>query len=395
MPYAASFTGPTVIWFIPVSCLLPFALFPLFYAVIHKYDCLLFGRYHLALPVSAFVAALFFVLAWSPCGGATSRSLAVFFGSLFFVSAISVYRYCAFSVRARLAGGGIVSTTPLYEGLCALGAVAAVVAFWCFSAYGDGDTAYVDTAYVLGGVSVIFAFVQYLATHYGIPRLGGRKRQRTVAEVFRAFYGGLNKKVYFSALLFETAFACLSALIVYFAFMSGEGLFNTAVIVAVLVGVYAVCALSCTRIVKRRTIMLSAAECVCASAACVILVVAAAVAPSGRALTACLVLSAIFTGAGGAMAVRQTKLRFLTIKSRITVGTVFILLELTMLAAAAIAFTVAAVVATAVSATGSLTSFIYGFAAAAVFAVVALSLAGRSSGANADDGEADKVTDAA
>lgn len=393
VPYIARLDGTIVMWFIPVACLVPFAILPLFYLIIHKSDMLLFGRYHLALPISAFVAAFFFAMAWSARDGGPAGNCLIFFGALFFVSAIAVHRYCAFSVRARLTGGGIVSSAPFNEILCAAGAAAAVVVFFGFLYY-DEETAYINTAFVLSGVSIVLAMTQYLATHYGIPRLGGRRRARTVKSVFAAFYGGLDRKMYFSALFFESAFSTISALIVYFGFFAGAGVYRTVIAAATLVGVYALAACACTRIVKRRTVMLSAMEFVCATCACVLLVCAAATELGGDGLYACLIAAAVLTGLGGAVSVRQTKLRFLTIKSRITIGTVYILLELTMLAAAAIAFTVASVVITVISYSGDITGFIYGFAAATVLAVVAMALAGRSKRAVAEsDGDIGDIID--
>ena len=387
VPYAASAPGITVMWLMPAACLVPFVLLPLFYWLIHRSDTLLFGRYHFALPVSAFVAALFFVMAWSADRAAPSQICLVFFGALFFTSAVTVYRYCAFSVRARLTGSGIVSTAPLYEMLCTLGAGAVIATLAGFLSY-DNATAYINTSYVIGAVGVLLAFTQYLVTHYGIPRLGGvRKRSRPIKSVFGTFFGGLDKRMYFSALLFQSAFASVAAVTVYFGFSSGAGVYETVICSAVLVFVYAIAACACTRIVKRRTLMLSVTEFVCAALACVILVLAATLHPSGNALLACLMIASALTGIGGAVAVRQTKLRFLSVKPHITVGTVYILLELTMLASAAVAFTVAAASATAYTLTGGLVSFVYGFAATALFAAVALALAGHGKSADPDEPE--------
>ena len=96
-----------------------------------------------------------------------------------------------------------------------------------------------------------------------------------------------------------------------------------------------------------------------------------------RATEACVMIAAGVTGIGGAMAVRQTRLRFITIKPRITSGVIFVLYGLTAFAAVAVAFLVAAVVTEILYAAPSVTAFVYGFAAAGVFAVVAFALAGK------------------
>ena len=171
VPYVANNGGVTVMWFIPIACLMPFALMPLVYLGIHKFDTLLFGRYHFVMPVSAFLASPFFVMAWSARGVGASQACLVFFGMLVFAVTVMVYRYCAFSVRSRLTGTNIVDKAPYYELICAIGCVAAVVTFAGFMYY-DGETAFVNTAYVMAGVSVLIANAQYLHTFYGIPRLG-------------------------------------------------------------------------------------------------------------------------------------------------------------------------------------------------------------------------------
>ncbi len=374
-PYAATFAGTLVIWFLPIACLIPFILMPLFYNMVHRVDTLLFGRYHLAMPVSAFTAALFFVMGWSATSDSPSQVCLVFFGSTVFVTAITVYRYCSFSVRARLSGSGLVSRTSQYEIIGALGSCTAIGAFVGFLHY-DPTTAYINTAYVLSCVCVLSAIVQYLATCYGIPILGG-KRVQAVKSVFGTFYGGLDKKTYFSALLFESAYAAVAALVVYFGFTLGVGMYKTMIVAGTLVAVYALVACICTRWVRHRSMVLSVVNLLCMVTAAGILIVVAALDGGGNELFACLIVSATDIGCGGAVAVRQTKLRFLTIKPHITVGTVYILLELTMLASAAIAFLTAAVVTAAVGATHSTAAFIYGFASAVVLCAVAFALAGK------------------
>ncbi len=374
-PYVSSNGGTLVMWFLPLACIVPFAVMPLVYMGIHKYDTLLFGRYHFVMPISAFLAAPFFVMAWSASGVGASQSCLVFFGVLVFVMTIMIYRYCAFSVRARLGGVSIVDKYPVYEIVCAVGCVVAAVAFALFLRY-DPDTVYVNTAYVMGGVTVLLALVQYLITFYGIPRLGGR-RVESAKSVFNSFFGGLDVKMYLSALFFEAAFAIVAALLVYFGFALNIGLSGIIAVAATVIAVYGISAYFCARYITRRSMKLSIMNIVCVILPCGILTLLAALDKTGDGVLAGLIIAAVILGVGGAVAVRQTKLRLLTVKPRVTSGSVFILFDLTMCAAAGIALISAAIVANVLSWSLSVTAFIYGFAIAVALAIVAMILCSR------------------
>lgn len=377
-PYAVLNGGTVVMWLMPLACLLPFALMPLFYWIIHRYDSLLFGRYHLAMPLSAVIAALFFVIAWSADGIGAAQSCLMFFGAAVFAASIMIYRYCAFSVRVRLNGVGVVGKSPCYYAFCAAGAVASVATlagFW----YYEPATAFLNTAYIMGAACLVLALLQYFTSYYGIPQLGG-KRVQTLKSAYRSFYGGLDKKMYFSALLFEAAFAVSAVVLVYFCTALGVDMYRTLAVAAVMTAAYGISAFFCTRRIKRRTIVLSAVDFACVVLPCALLTVLAALSPTKASPLPYLFVAAAFLGAGGAVVVRQTKLRFLTVKPRITGGIVFILLELTMFAAAAFGMTVVALVHTVGQYVFLPTAFIYGFAAAAASASAAFALAGKRRG---------------
>ena len=371
VPYVSA-VDTTIMWVMPVLCILPFAVMPLVYMVIHRFDTLLFGRYHFVMPLSAFLCAPFFVIAWSANGAGMAQTYAVFFGMLVFALTVMIYRYCAFSVRARLSDMGIVDKYPLYELFCALGSIAACGAFAGFLHY-NSQTVYVNTAYVMGGATVLFALIQYLITFYDIPRLGGR-RVEGVKSVFKSFYGGIDVKLYLSALLFEAAFAVNAALIVYFAFALGVDIYGVMAIVATVIVAYGISACFCARIIVRRSVFLSVINIIYIVLSCGTLALLAALNKSGSGTFAGLIIVAVIVGLGGAVAVRQTKLRLLTVKPRVTTGTVFILSELTMFAAVGIALLAAAVVVAVLQSTMSVTAFIYGFAIAVVLALLAMLL---------------------
>ena len=370
VPYVS--TGGLVIWFLPLTCIVPFVLMPIVYMIIHRYDTLLFGRYHFCMPLSAFAAAPFFVIAWSASGTGGTKSLLLFFGVLLFIAMIMIYRYCAFSVRARLSNIGIVDRFLFYDVFCAVGCLAVVGAFAGFLHY-DGSTAHINTAYVMGGATVLLALIQYLITFYNIPRLGGR-RAESIKSVFASFYSGMDVKLYMSALLFEAAFATCAALLVYFAVALSVGIYGIIGVVATVIAVFGVFTCLCAKLVVHRSMLLSVMNVVYIVLACGALTLVAAFGKPGGGTLAGLIISAAIVGVGGAAAVRQTKLRLLTVKPRVTTGTVFILSELTMLAAAGIAMLVAAIVVTVLNATLSVTAFIYGFAIAVLLAAVALVL---------------------
>ena len=60
LPYCAEH-GKLVTAFMPLAMLAPIAFMPLVYSLLHRFDTLLFGRYHLVMPLSAFLSAPFFV----------------------------------------------------------------------------------------------------------------------------------------------------------------------------------------------------------------------------------------------------------------------------------------------------------------------------------------------
>lgn len=372
-PYAATFGGKLVMWFLPIAALVPFAVMPFVYMLVHRADILLFGRYHLIMPTSAFLAALFFVAAFCAQGRGAADACLIFFGALIFAVSILIYRYCAFSVRARL-GNGSLGFSPLSACFSAAGSVSAISAYYGFLYY-DPSTAFLNTAYVLSAACVILALAQYLTTYYGIPRLGGKRVQST-KNVFRALFSGLDKRSYFSALFFLAAFASVAVLTVYYAGVVLDNMYEATACATVFVACYAAGVLVCERYVKRRSKSLSVAELLCAIIAAGLLVTVAYVDFVGATKAMVMIASGI-AGAGGAAAVRQTKLRLITIKSRITSGIVFVLYGLTAFAAIAAAFLTAAVVTEIYYADPSATAFVYGFAAAAVFAVTAFALAGK------------------
>lgn len=376
VPYVAMAGDAVVVWFLPIACLIPFAVAPLFYMIVHRMDILLFGRYHLIMPLSAFISALFFVLMFSALKISAAGSCLIFFGLTVFATFIAVYKYCSFSVRTRLDGEGFASSPLLYFCFSVCGGVAALASFVGFW-FGGSESAFLDAAYVMGGLNTVAALVQYLTSYYDIPRLSG-KRVLSIKSVFRAFYTGINKRVYFSTLLFISAFAVISTLIVYFGLLVVFDVFATAGIAAVLLACYAVASILCKYFIKYRSIMLSAFNFVCFTIAVIFLVAVAASGLNGAGAAALVYIAAAFCGVGGAATARQTVLRFIAVKPRATSGVIYLLTELTVFAAAAIALTVAACIITA----SNIYGFICGFAVAVALSIAAIALSRKKSGAS-------------
>lgn len=369
VPYAVQYCGVITAAFLPLVCLLPFAVMPVLYSAVHRADTLLFGRYHLIMPLSAFVAALFFVLIWSSDSASSAAGAClIFFGALVFVIAATLYRYCSFSVRARLAGENIVKPHGAAFCFSAAGAAVAVAAVTGFRYY-DETTMFLNAAYVIGAACIILAFSQYLCTYFGIPRLGGRRVQ-TVKSSFRMLYAGLNKRAYFSALFFEAAFITLAALIVYFGYALGIAVYVPIASASALVVGFALTAYACAKKVKHRSKLLSVSVLLCLFFASAALTVEAVLDLPPDGASACLIGSAALIGAGGAAAERQMRLGFLTVKPRATSGIVFILIELTRLAATAVALAAVIISCAVYAHGGSLYAFPYGFCAAAAFSAV-------------------------
>ncbi len=356
--------------FVPIGCLLPFALMPLMYSVVHRFVPLLFGRYHLIMPLSAFVAALFFVLFWSADGGVGGGFIVVFCSAITVFASV-LYRYCSFSIRTRTADDGIMPSVRSLI-LVAIGGASAVGAIAGFSVY-DRDTALLNSAYVIAALDVILVMVQYLSSFYFIPELGG-KRVMSVKSVFGSFYCGLHKRTYFSALLFIAAYAVLATAIVP---LSGAatGIWYVPIVAAgVIITAFAAASAVCAYAIKHRSRALTIAVFAFLAVAAIFIAITKTVAfnAGSAAAIAVVVIGSLCIGIGGALALRQTYLRFLTVKSHLTSGMVYILAELAVCAAIAIAVAVALSIGAAYGNNGDVTDFIYSTVAAAALGIAAL-----------------------
>ncbi|MBD5131810.1 MAG: hypothetical protein HDT28_04355 [Clostridiales bacterium] len=365
VPFIATSQASIITWFLPLCCLIPLAVMPLFYLLVHRVDMLLFGRYHLVMPISAFVSAISFVMMFT-----NQNSIAlVFIGALVFAVSITLYRYCAFSVRARLGGFGITSHS-LWSGVFSvLGAVGALASYAGFM-YADPETMYINCAYVISLTCVVLAMVQYLVTHYGIPKLVGR-RALTVKSVYRTFYTGLDIRLFVSSFLFQAAFACIAALLLFFTAVRGIWIYTTVfVALAVVCGYGAMQSVSAKYVTKCNNVLLGVLTGGFAVSSA-LLIIASVVPMNIAGFTAIVIVTSVIVGACGALCVRLTKLRVVAIKPHITSGVVYILTELVTLLAFAVALLAAAIVVTIWF---DLTSFICGFAVAAVLATIALAI---------------------
>ncbi len=369
-PYIVERCGVLALAFMPLALLLPFAVMPVFYSLIHRFSPLMFGRYHLVMPVTGMASALFYVMLWSSDGVGASGACLAFFGMLAFIEALLVYKYCSFSVRTRLGGEGVDKTSIPSIGFALLGAAAALSTQYGFYFY-DKATMYLNAAYIVGAATVILSLVQYFATYTEIPRLGGRRVQ-SIKSVFKTFYVGLNRRTYLSSMFYMTAFVTVAALGAYFAYAGGGSRLSVSVTCAFIAAYAAVFAVTSVKL-KRRSVGLSVAVTVILALSSIAFGLAM-LDLGAEARTALCVIGAALVGGGGALCFRQMRMRFVSIKSRATVGTVYLLIELTVCAAAAIALVVLVICYGAGLRNGALVGFAYGFGAGGLFAVVGLAL---------------------
>lgn len=368
--YCASRASVAVMACLIIACVVPFCLMPLVYVALHRFSPLLFGRYHLALPLSALLSALFFVLMYSATDGSPLSSSMIFFGAVLFSSALACYRYCSFSVRVRQ---GAEFGVPLAgKILAAFGAVAALACLFGFYRY-DPETAFANTAYVLGALGCIFAMIQYLTTFYSVPKFSG-SRKITVKQAFRAVYGGIDKKLFFGAVC--AVGACFTSLGLSAYVCSSLGLSPEISICAAAAAAcgYAAGAAACFKI--RRSSIASAIAFVLSATAVGALMVAVIVQMPSSAAAGVISAACALCGGGLAAAVRAKSVRFVAVKPDNTVGTAFILTKLADLGGLAVTTAIAATCVSIVTRAGVMASdaLVSAFAVAAALAVVGFAL---------------------
>lgn len=322
---------------IVLACLIPFAVMPLVYAAMHRFSPLLFGRYHLFLPISAFSAAFCFVLMFSSLDGTPSEQCLIFFGSVLFASAIACYRYSSFSVRVRLDGSDFGMSVE-GKALAALGAASALACIGGFYAY-DPSTMFINTAYVLAALCSIWAIAQYLTTFYSVPKFSG-SRKMTVKQAFRSVYYGLDKMTFFAAVCAMGACTTVIALSAYFCIIWGMPAYAPLVAATAAVCGYAIAAAGLCRM--NNNAVVAAVAFGLSVIAIVVFIIVSAVKVSAPAAVAFDTTACFFAGGGLAAAVAVKRRRFVAVKPRNTVGTAFILSGLADYGGCAIATAVCA-----------------------------------------------------
>lgn len=365
VPYCASVCGSLVIAFLPLVFIIPFALMPVVYALVHRFNPLLFGRYHLFMPLSAMVGALFFVMSFSAEGGGGQAAL-VFFGLLVFVSSLIIYRYCSFSVAARLGGKSIAKLRTEEVVFAVIGAALSFVSIYCFYTY-DPQTMFINSAYLAGGLCVIAALVQYLRTVNETPRLSV-KRIRTVKSVFRSFYVGLDTRLFLSSVFFISAFVGIGGLLVYYVLTLGLATYIAVVTAAVVAGTYAIGYVLSHKLINKRTVALSVVIAVTLVISAVLFAMSVAFNDVGK--ICCIMPAAVFVGVGGALCSRQARMRFLSVKPHATSGTVYMLMKLARCAGVAIALVPIAISCLVYAYVGTALCLSYGFVALALLPIV-------------------------
>lgn len=330
LPYALKFEGRYSLFYIPLALGVAFAALPIAYALIHRYSPVLFGRYHLALPATGLLTALFFVFVWSGKTGGAADNVLCFFGVALFAVTLLVYRYCVFSVRVRLVGDDF-KRPSVYDGaVSALGIAGAVATLYGFYVY-DESTMFINSAYVLGAVTLIFVFAQYFASYTEIPNLGG-KRPMSVAAAFKECYCGIRRRTYLSSLFFVSAFLAVASVLVYAVKILGLGS-GTAFLSAMLAVIAYMTVSALFSRFELPNLHSTVATAVFLALAAVFVTVAAF---AGDAASGLIPTAAVFAGAGGGLCVRRMRVGFMSVKTSATSGIIYIITELCTVAAASI-----------------------------------------------------------
>ncbi|MCH5160847.1 MAG: hypothetical protein J1G04_02340 [Clostridiales bacterium] len=356
VPYVNSYGGVIVSSVMPLAFLLPFILLPIVYSLMYRFNPLMFGRYHLVMPISAIISALVFVTAFSVTDNSVIGMLTITIGMAVFVFSFLVYLYCMFSVSARRGGAKIGKADFTSVSAAFIGGGAAVGTMYGFYCY-DKAAMYSDCALTLAAACLIISFIGYLATFNDVPVLGG-KQVRPVKRVFVSFYGGVDKRAYFSALMLLAAFVTIAALSVVHTINIAPSGYEF-VVAGSVVTAFVLCYCLARILFNRRynALVVLATFCLISSAALFITSIFINE-------IAFVISASALCGGGGAFALKFMGIRFLYIKSRVTSGLVFNLMSLTVCAAFAVALAVAAV------ATNVKDGFIYGFAFAGLAAIV-------------------------
>lgn len=363
VPYCIATVGGYVMWILPVACLIPFAVMPLLYTLIHRFSPLLFGRYHLFLPISGVLSAVFSVLMWSAVDGSAASVCALFFGAVLFASFNVVYRYCAFSVRIRLIGDDV-ALPPLTSRLIAFIGAASAFGAACGFYYSDSSAMFMNTAYTVGAVSIIGVAIHYLASYTEIPKLGS-KRYITVGDAFRDLYSGINARLFISPTLLLAAFAVVAALVAYLSFFT-VGAECAFAATGALLGAFAVGTVVFAKLISSHNVTgVTALALVILSTVFMFTAVGVDGIRYG-----CLVAGSVFAGLSGACAMRLARLCAVSLKRGMTGGTVFILLGFVILAAGAFVCNACAAAAFVTAAVG-LDGFYVGIGIADIAAIAA------------------------
>ena len=371
VPYFVSRLGAVPLAFLPLIFIVPFAALPLLYVLIHRFSPLIFGRYHLIMPLSAILCAVFFVLAFSANDGGDIAL--VFSGLVLFLVSLVAYRYCSFSVAARLSGKSIAKLRTEEAVFGAIGMALCFLSIYSFYKY-NPDTLFLNSAYLCGALCLITALIQYLATVSETPRLSG-KRLRSVKSVFRTFFVGLEKRVFLSSMFFTASFIGVAGLLAYYIFALGLAAHVAVIATAVVAASYGAGLIVASKLIRKRSVALSVAITVLLVVSSTL--IAASVAFNDVVRIYCIMPCAALVGVGGALCTRQIYMRFLSIKPRLSSGIVFILIRLARCAAAGIALIPIAAACIAYGYFGA-AALSYSFGAAGLFAIVGVALAQRA-----------------
>lgn len=322
---------------VPLVLLLPFAVSPLIYNLIHGIKSVILGRFHGIYVVSLAFSAVFFVLSFTGFLYGALRAVCVVLSLAVFCVSELTYLYASSSIRTRLGLQSIrrPSRTHLFVsafgGLVTLGAY--IVAY--IVTKGDFTQSAVCTVYAAAIAMLIGGFVEYLATYQAIPRLTSSRPRTTVKESYKTFFSGLKLKTFFSLLLSVAAILTLVVYAFYRATDFGiESLYSGGVFIVA----FAVSSVLANKYIVR---VKRGAPLVCL----LLTLLSCAAIISGLVLAPVFIMQHVSIpivmatcGIALGICLREAKLRYTTIKDNVTSGVVESLYGMTLSAAVALTY---------------------------------------------------------
>lgn len=308
------------------ALLLPLIIMPIIYNLIHAIKSKVLGRFHLPLCVCTISAPMFLALTFSADGNPTSDAVKIFFGLLFFAVFFMTFEYSAASIRVRIGRRNLKHQLRTHSVFRFIGLGATVVTLSLTYAF---NAPVLTSVYCAATVMSAAGLLEYLATYSEIPQLTSSRPRPRLVDTFKLFYKDLRKLTFFTLVLFAAAFFIVTAYIASVAATFPPWVYSS-MLAAFMVG-YLAAYFATVRVQKRMTHFVPLT--------CLLLLLAAVAlgcVPQLR-TEIFLICAPFLIGAALALLMRESSMRFTTIKRAVTSGVVSILFNLALACAFAIA----------------------------------------------------------